>query len=966
MMEEWKMLLRGLLICLLVSVVVHAEETHDKPVPGGLCVVIGEVDPDLVRKCTGGTWVVHALSRDRAALDDVRRNHDVVAHTGAEFQASLWTTNPLPYVDNLANLIFCDLALDISDEELLRVLRPGGRAHVGTGAEAQLLMKPPSDGTDEWPHPWHRPSGGLVTDDETLGIPTGIQWVQGPLFAMAGRKTSTQSVVIAGGRMFAVTQNVVENIGREEMPYYLVARDAYNGILLWKQPWQGPFTLVNGALNPRIAATDDRVYVGWFDGIHVFDAATGELIERITMTDPVSKLLVQDGYVITQNADGLRCYEDDGEQAELCWEFVESGVDGVVAEGDSIYALLKKRTEDGERVGELICLALADGGAEWQVETEPWDVANRVRIGFVNDGWLALIAHGSLHLMRAATGELLWTKASNARPGKDYSDERYVGHFYRHGLVWMQLENSPREPDGQATWAAYDPATGDERQRLETSGPWPRTAAPAKMGCQLMVASDRHIMIPRQATFVDFATGEKHSFKFIRGGCGSGFVPANGMVYSSPHACGCYTEVVRGFLAAHSRSVPDASLLSQNDRLLQALEAPVTLSESEQISPEDWPMHRRDPARTSASQTILPETLSRRWSAKVARSLTEREDAAWQIRSGMPITAPVVAAGTVYVCNLEEHQVVAVDDSTGKVRWTFTADGRIDSPPTIWEGRCLFGCHDGYVYCVRARDGRLLWRYLAAPVDQRIVAFGQVESAWPVAGSVLVQDGITFAAAGRAPDADGGITVVALDARTGELRWCTKADSEMTGMCDYLVGGADAIFLADRRFNAGTGQCGPSGEASPHLRGGKAGLLETSWFDANLALRKSIHTWTACGETGQLLAFGKGRVFGYVLSEEGEGKLFCKGVSEWSNEVPEPRQVRALVAANDHVVSSGANARYDRSKGGFLAVNEPNDGRPVLEMDLPAAPVFDGLAVARGRVYVSLADGTVLSMGLSE
>ena len=35
----------------------------------------------------------------------------------------------------------------------------------------------------------------------------------------------------------------------------------------------------------------------------------------------------------------------------------------------------------------------------------------------------------------------------------------------------------------------------------------------------------------------------------------------------------------------------------------------------------------------------------------------------------------------------------------------------------------LFGSKDGYAYCLRASDGQLVWRFLAAPTDRRIAHF---------------------------------------------------------------------------------------------------------------------------------------------------------------------------------------------------------------------------------------------------
>jgi hypothetical protein len=100
--------------------------------------------------------------------------------------------------------------------------------------------------------------------------------------------------------------------------------------------------------------------------------------------------------------------------------------------------------------------------------------------------------------------------------------------------------------------------------------------------------------------------------------------------------------------------------------------------------------------------------------------------------------------------------------------WSFTAGGRIDSPPTIWQGCALFGSADGHVYCLNAGDGQLVWRYRAAPEDWRMMAFDQVESVWPVHGSVLVQNGTLYCAAGRSMFLDGGLRLLRLDPKTGK------------------------------------------------------------------------------------------------------------------------------------------------------------------------------------------------------
>ena len=167
----------------------------------------------------------------------------------------------------------------------------------------------------------------------------------------------------------------------------------------------------------------------------------------------------------------------------------------------------------------------------------------------------------------------------------------------------------------------------------------------------------------------------------------------------------------------------------------------------------------------------MPRELKIAWTADAGRPARRRPIAEdWRqnyfIRG--PVGPPVVAGGSVYVARPDAHQVVALDATSGNVRWTFTANGRVDTAPTIHRGLCLFGCKSGWVYCLRADDGGLVWRLRAAPLDERIVAYGQIESPWPVPGSVLVVDDVAYFAAGRQSLADGGIRVFCRRAGHGQ------------------------------------------------------------------------------------------------------------------------------------------------------------------------------------------------------
>jgi len=99
---------------------------------------------------------------------------------------------------------------------------------------------------------------------------------------------------------------------------------------------------------------------------------------------------------------------------------------------------------------------------------------------------------------------------------------------------------------------------------------------------------------------------------------------------------------------------------------------------------------------------------------------------------GARITPPVSAGGMVFLVVLDQYTIYALDATNGRRLWTFTAGARIDSSPTYYRGRLVFGSVDGWLYCLDAKGGQLAWRFCAAPDRRMLINDGLIESAWPV------------------------------------------------------------------------------------------------------------------------------------------------------------------------------------------------------------------------------------------
>jgi len=1045
-------------------------------VKGGLVVHINCGDGKLTAALgAGDSFLVHGLDENAQALQAANKHIRSLGLCG-KVTVERWSGDELPYIDNLVNLVVAENLGRVSMKEVMRVLSPGGAAYVKSKSKWTKTSKPRPKDIDEWTHFLHDASGNAVSEDQVAGPPRRMQWLAAPEWSRNHHKlASISSVVSAQGRLFYILDEATAGSMLVPGRWSLVARDAFNGVLLWKQPisaWAyelhgfraGPVQL------PRLlVAVNDRVYMplGMNEAVSALDAATGKVLTTYKQTQGAEEVILNEGVLLVVAGEPV------AEQAAISPQWRGKGsfenVKSIVAldantgeelwmwrEEDSALLMPLTLTAKGQRVffqvgGGVCCLDLKKGKVLWSTAEVPKKVVSskqtdRAKQAGKDDrkkrqssknrpmkrgrgvGWstATLVVYdqicfwadgGTLKALLVKDGSQLWQcpcKAGFKSP---------TDIFIAAGLVWIG-------PDYNI---GRDLRSGDVKRRLlelndlRTSGHHHR--------CYREKATARYIIGGHRGMEFFDLVGNNHSRNnWVRGTCQYGILPCNGLVYAPAHTCGCFMEAkLWGFWALAPEAkrgmrVAKRSRLEKGPAYAQISSRPLTGAAR---SDEEWPTYRHDALRSGATPSAVPSTLKRVWQVKVA----ER------------ISPPVIAEDTVIFSAIDEHRLNAVGADDGSSRWTFTTSGRVDSPPTIYGPLVFFGSADGYVYCLRLTDGELVWRFRASPQDIRTVAYDRLESVWPVHGSVLVLDGVVYVTAGRSSYLDGGIYMYGLEPATGKVLYETnirsthpKADegkegpAEMTKKLtqnatdpktfqapdlsdafsmkggtttDVLVSDGESIYLRTFRFNK---ECVQQEKMSRHL------FSTSSLLDGNEHHRSHLvigtgdfsriavaYSWIANrpGNYGSHLAvpygltlvfddkgvWGVRRLKGYTLYADEHKPFACDEESagggpdfraaprsfkpsfKWSTVIG--MRPRALVRAGSGLLLGGTSTIADgedrpeafadfegRGKGLLWTMSSQN-GTKLSSLTLEAPPVWDGMAVANGRLYVSRADGVL-------
>jgi outer membrane protein assembly factor BamB len=752
---------------------------------GGLAVYVGENAEVVSTLRKHDNYSLHVLSPDKAFVANLRTRWKSEGSHG-RCTTEYWTGGELPYVENLVNLLILDDPKAVVKAEALRCLSPGGMAVIRKKQTWERLRKPTPLDTDGWPQYLYDAGNNPVSRDTVVAPPRHLQWRGSPRWGRFHEKMSSFAAMVStGGRVFYIMDEGSPASIFFPSNWLLTARDAYNGTVLWKRPiekwvtWLFPYKAGPSTMPRRLAASDDALYVtlGIDAPLAKLDPKTGKTLktyegtaktDEIVLAGDLLLAVVRDQQTIPSTKDkvafpggGLnRGFWAKDRHARL--KAIDPASGGVRWEVRMPIAPLCTGADE-QRVylcdyTKVIALDRTAGKVLWTshdvtiAEKYPSGYAPRLVVSdgvvlFAGSENVSKMKRGSwetpsdrLVALSAETGRRMWEVD---HPASGFQSPEDI--FVIKGTVWFGATKDGRQ---KGPFFGIDLHSGKTVSTFEPDN----TSYWFHQRCYPQKATDRYILASRAGIeYVDPVAKHWELNHWVRGACTYGVMPANGLTYAPAHPCACYPESklsAMNALAATQRYSLDDSKRIERLHKGPAYDAKTPVSET---SSNDWPVLRGNPERSSYVPCKLAGTPSLLWRANVGKHLT----------------SPTAAAGMVYAAEMESHTVFAVSTKDGRKKWSFTAGARIDSPPTYAQGRVVFGSRDGYVYCLGAHDGALRWRFLAAQQDKRIFNFEQLESVWPVFGSVLVLDKSVFLTAGRSLFLDGGITFYRLDLRTG-------------------------------------------------------------------------------------------------------------------------------------------------------------------------------------------------------
>ncbi len=776
----------------------------------GICCLLDDPTGELaIGLARVSDLIVYVQLPDDRDVEKCRQAAEAAGFLGTRVFVEQGESDRIHLADNLADVV---IASDNAPEhEVLRVLRPEGKALLG-GRE---LTKPLPDGVDEWSHPNHGPDNNPRSTDRIARAPYLTQFLAKPHYGPVPTNT-----VAAAGRLFRAFGNIAFKTREEPYLNTLVAFNGYNGTILWTYP------LVPGIMVHRntMIATPEVLYLADDRSCKLLDTATGRLVDEIAPPAEVAGgtfwkwMALEDGVL----------YALIGEQ-ELKDAVTKWGKDG---RGWSWDAVSKGYNQERFEWGFGRTLLAIDPWTKqvlWHYrEAEPIDA----RSVCMKNGHLYFHRFGSyLGCLDTKIGKIVWRKNQADDPQLfsalgDYLEERQGWETGWRSMAYARCSDKAlylagpqltgltalSAQDGSILWTnPYDNfqlILADNVLFGISGGPWrtweddkggsksrkfePLTGAVLasydlmRRGCTRVTASADSLLFRAMggSQRIDLATEQRQYLSPMRPPCFDGVIVSNGLLYWPPFCCDCQLTLY-GFTCVGPAG--DFNFNQQADDAQRCRKGPASApSSTEPLTGKDWPVFRADNQGTAASEADIPADSVETWLYRVPVTAPTTT-----------ITAPTAAYGLVYFGG-SDGMVRALGAADGQLKWKAYTGGAIRLPPTLWNGRAYVGSADGWVYCLNALTGKLIWRFRAAPVERKIPVYGSLMSTWPVAGGVLVEKGVVYAAAGIVNY--DGTHVYALDAESGRIIWQNNASGMLDPQSQAGISVQGHMLVSDSRL----------------------------------------------------------------------------------------------------------------------------------------------------------------------
>jgi outer membrane protein assembly factor BamB len=962
----------------------------------GVCAVLGLPErgqgsfvTDIAR---GSELLVYFQSPQTEQVAAVRKAAEAAGLLGSRVFADRGDFDRVHLADNLAGaVIVCSSAeKGVKKDELVRVLHPQGKAIVGD----REIVKPFPEGIDSWSHPFHGPDNNPQSTDRLARAPYLTQFLAEPMFC-----PMPEISVAAGGRVFRAFGHIAHKANQNAMLNTLICANAYNGAILWTRPLPEGFMIHRNTM----IATPEVLYLADHRSCKLIDAATGEVNDEIVVPERLS-----DGPV---------------------WKWMAL-VDGV------LYALV-----GGVEVEPATQASQTPGLGHW-----PWGMWE----GHEYKDPKTSFGFGRTFLaINPKTKEILWSHREKdhvdgrgvaMRSGRIYfcSPEKFLGCLDAKGgtILWKNddaelLEAIGPNQKAQNPIAGYSTTSyvkcnddlvffaGPQRGKLVAAstedgrlvwqkehgnfqlvlredgiyavGPQIRTPTPQQSGLKLAYATGEvlaQLFMRRACTRatgsvdsvfyrasggtvrIDTATGNANHIAPMRPPCQDGVIISDGNLYWGPWMCGCQLSLY-GHIGLTSAGDFDFQPGLDDSRLETY---PDTASVKPlDVRPGDWPTYQGDNSRSATTEVAIPRRVARAWR--------------FDLPLGAFPTAPIAAGGLVFFGD-RNGVVRAVGAGDGRLRWQAYTGASVYFPPAIEDGRLFVGSADGRVYAFEAATGRPLWTFRAAPADRWIPVYGNLISTWPVAGGVVVQDGVVYAAAGIAHY--DGTHVYALDAASGQPKWYNDASGTTSQEANHGVSLQGSLYIRDGelRFVGG----GVHEEARYDLATGKC-LNEPTDVP-----RSTFHTafYAYFPDYGKYVSLdhtlADGKLLSYDATYEGSwhGNLMLlpalapgaqrppKPISRWGVQRQRAQKLQpvwqqppgllfnSFIVAGDTLLAAGRTG-LGPADTSFLAAINLKDGSDLWFQTLPGPVVKAGTAVNhQGQIFVSLENGQVLAFAAAD